>query len=130
MAMSTLHFLDKFFHKKFGNNQKPFIFAVPFGNEGNDSRNGAVVQLDDLWALFFLFRATLKTNKFPKQTKLSYQIVTEKKAGKGQEQGGQAMPKVENVPKPDITASDYIHNPMITGRLGFPERREGHGMKM
>ena len=31
-------------------------------------------KINDLWALFFLFRATLKTNKFPKQTKLSYQI--------------------------------------------------------
>ena len=49
---------------------------------------------------------------------------------KGQEQGGQAMPKVENVPKPDITASDYIHNPMIIGRPGISERREGHSMKM
>ena len=49
---------------------------------------------------------------------------------KGQEQGGQAMPKVENVPKPDITASDYIRNPMITGRPGISERREGHSMKM
>ena len=54
----------------------------------------------------------------------------EETPGLGQEQNGQAMPKVENVPKPDITASDYIHNPMITGRPGFPERREGHGMKM
>jgi len=35
-------------------------------------------KINDLWALFFLFRAILKTNKFPKQTKLSYQIVTEK----------------------------------------------------
>ena len=48
----------------------------------------------------------------------------------GQELGGQAMPKAENVPKPGITASDYIRNPMIIGRQGIPERREGHGMKM
>ena len=36
--------------------------------------NDKAHKINDLWALFFLFRAILKTNKFPKQTKLSYQI--------------------------------------------------------
>ena len=35
-------------------------------------------KINDLWALFFLFSAIPKTNKCPVQTKLRYQIVTEK----------------------------------------------------
>ena len=55
----------------------------------------------------------------------------EETPSQGQKQGGgQDLPKAENVPKPDITASDYIRNPMIIGRPGISERREGHSMKM
>lgn len=40
----------------------------------------------------------------------------EEPPGQGQEQGGsQAIPKVENVPKPDDTARDYIRDRIIIG---------------
>ena len=35
----------KIIAKKFGGKEKVRIFAVPFGHEGNDTRNGAVVQI-------------------------------------------------------------------------------------
>ena len=50
--------------------------------------------------------------------------------GQGQEQGGgQAVPKAENVPKPDIPTPDYIRDHIIIGRPGI-EHREAHGMKI
>ena len=49
----------------------------------------------------------------------------------GQEQGGgQAVPKAENVPKPDIPTSDYIRDHIIIGRPGIPEHKEARGMKI
>ena len=40
--------------------------------------------------------------------------------GQGQEQGdGQALPKAENVPKPDIPTSDDIRDHVIIGRPGM-----------
>ena len=51
--------------------------------------------------------------------------------GQGQEQGGgQAMPKAENVPKPDIAASDYIRDHIIIGRPGISEHKEARGIKI
>ncbi|WP_367619334.1 DNA methylase [Bacteroides clarus] len=47
----------------------------------------------------------------------------------GQEQGGQTMPKAENVPKPDDTTHDYIPNPIIIDRPEM-EHRELRGVKM
>ena len=48
----------------------------------------------------------------------------------GQEQGGgQAVPKAENVPKPDIPTSGYIRDHVIIGRPGM-EHREARGMKI
>ena len=48
----------------------------------------------------------------------------------GQEQGGgQAVTKAENVPKPDITANEFIRDHIIIGRLGM-EHREARGMKL
>ena len=49
----------------------------------------------------------------------------------GQEQGGgQAVPKAENVPKPDIPTSDYIRDHIIIGRPRIPEHKEARGIKI
>ena len=49
----------------------------------------------------------------------------------GQEQGdGQEVPKAENVPKPDIAASDYIRDHVIMGRPGIPEQKDYHRIKL
>ena len=49
----------------------------------------------------------------------------------GQEQGGsQAIPKVENVPKPDDTARDYIRDRIIIGTPGISEHKEPRGIKI
>ena len=44
--------------------------------------------------------------------------------------GGQAVTKTENVPKPDIAASDYIRDHIIIGRPGISEHKEARGMKI
>lgn len=55
----------------------------------------------------------------------------EEPPGQGQEQGGsQAIPKVENVPKPDDTARDYIRDRIIIGTPGISEHKEPRGMKI
>ena len=48
-----------------------------------------------------------------------------------QEQGvGQALPKSENVPKPEIAANDFMRDHIIIGRPGIPEHKEYRGVKM
>ena len=48
----------------------------------------------------------------------------------GQEQdGGRALPKTENMPKPDDTGNAHIHNPIIIGRSGM-DNRECRGVKL
>ena len=48
----------------------------------------------------------------------------------GLEQGdGQEAPKAENVPKPDITANEFIRDHIIIGRPGI-EHREVRGVKL
>ena len=48
----------------------------------------------------------------------------------GLEQGdGQEAPKAENVPKPDITANEFIRDHIIIGRPGI-EHREARGVKL
>ena len=55
----------------------------------------------------------------------------EEPPGQGQEQGGsQAIPKVENVPKPDDTARDYIRDRIIIGTPGISEHKEPRGIKI
>ena len=55
----------------------------------------------------------------------------EEPPGQGQEQGGsRAIPKVENVPKPDDTARDYIRDRIIIGTPGISEHKEPRGMKI
>ena len=55
----------------------------------------------------------------------------EEPPGQGQEQSGsQAIPKVENVPKPDDTARDYIRDRIIIGTPGISEHKEPRGMKI
>ena len=55
----------------------------------------------------------------------------EETPSQGQEQGGsQAIPKVENVPKPDDTARDYIRDRIIIGTPGISEHKEPRGMKI
>ena len=44
--------------------------------------------------------------------------------------GGQAVTKTENVPKPDIAASDYIRDHIIIGRPRIPEHKEARGIKI
>ena len=53
----------------------------------------------------------------------------EETPGQGQEQGGQAMPKAEHVPKPDDAAHDYIRSHVIIGSPGI-EHREYRGVKL
>ncbi|OUN80600.1 MULTISPECIES: N-6 DNA methylase [unclassified Bacteroides] len=49
----------------------------------------------------------------------------------GQEQGGsQAVPKAENVPKPDNDNNDYIRSHIIIGRPGHTEQKEYRGVKL
>lgn len=54
----------------------------------------------------------------------------------GQEQGGsQAVPKAENVPKPDIAAREFIRDHIIIGRpeaamKEATERYNGKGMRL
>ncbi len=48
-----------------------------------------------------------------------------------QEQGvGQALPKSENVPKPETAANDFMRDHIIIGRPGIPEHKEYRGVKM
>ena len=55
----------------------------------------------------------------------------EEMPGQGQEQnGGQTMPKAENVPKPDIAVPDYIRDHIIIGRPGLSEHRESRNLKL
>ena len=55
----------------------------------------------------------------------------EETPSQGQEQnGGQTMPKAENVPKPDIAVPDYIRDHIIIGRPGLSEHREARGVKI
>ena len=60
----------------------------------------------------------------------------EETPGQGQEQnGGQAMPKAENVPKPDIAAREFIRDHIIIGRpeaamKEATERYNGKGMRL
>ena len=49
----------------------------------------------------------------------------------GQEQNsGQAVPKAENVPKPDFAAREFIRDHVIIGRPGISEHKEARGMKI
>ena len=54
----------------------------------------------------------------------------EETPSQGQEQGGQAVPKAENVPKPDDAARDYIRDHIIIGRPDIPRHKEYRGVKM
>ena len=54
----------------------------------------------------------------------------EETPSQGQEQGGQAVPKAENVPKPDDAARDYIRDHIIIGRPDIPGHKEYRGVKM
>ena len=53
----------------------------------------------------------------------------EETPGQGQEQGGQAPSKAENVPQPDDAAHDYIRSHVIIGSPGI-EHREYRGVKL
>ena len=55
----------------------------------------------------------------------------EETPSQGQEPGGgQALPKSENVPKPEIAANDFMRDHIIIGRPGIPEHKEYRGVKM
>ena len=54
----------------------------------------------------------------------------EETPSQGQEQGGQAVPKAENVPKLDDAARDYIRDHIIIGRPDIPGHKEYRGVKM